>query len=401
MGRRHKRKLGARRYKDYSNDVLQEALNDIDTNNVTFREAAEKYNISKSTLQRKMEKKNMRAPGRPCLLAIFKEEAMVDNIKTLAQWGFHLSLLDLRMFAKEVLDTSGEKIPQFKENLPGIDWAYSFLERHKKQLTVRLCQNIKANRAKTDCEALLDCFKNLQKVIENVPPTHICNFDETNLSDDPGKKKMIFNRHVRHPERIINSSKSSTSVMYAFTANGDLLPDYVVYKSAQLWNTWIEGGPKGTCYNRSKSGWFDVTCFKDWFHKIIIPWARKLKGKKVVIGDNVSSHFSQEVLSKCQEMNIAFVCLPPNSTHILQPLDVAFFRPLKSHWLALLEKWKIKEHYNVASLPKNEFPAMLKQLREKMAPNARQNIESGFEASGIYPLAPERVSNYLVCLDKS
>ena len=41
-----------------------------------------------------------------------------------------------------------------------------------------------------------------------------------------------------------------------------------------------------------------------------------------MIGDNLSSHISEAVICKCAKYHIKFVCLPPNSTHLSQPLDV-------------------------------------------------------------------------------
>ena len=33
------------------------------------------------------------------------------------------------------------------------------------------------------------------------------NYDETNLSDEPGQKKCVFRRGINYPERVINFSK--------------------------------------------------------------------------------------------------------------------------------------------------------------------------------------------------
>jgi hypothetical protein len=152
------------------------------------------------------------------------------------------------------------------------------------------------------------------------------------LTDDPGTKKCIFKRGVKYPERIKDSTKTAISVMFCGSASGDMLPAYVVYKAENIWSTWTEGGPKGTRYNRSRSGWFDSCCFNDWFQSTFVPHVKKLPGKKVVIGDNLSSHFTDTVLRLAAENDILFVCLPPNATHLLQPLDVAFYRPLKGNW---------------------------------------------------------------------
>ena len=159
-----------------------------------------------------------------------------------------------------------------------------------------MCQNITKKRAGVNVETVNNYFAELSKTLEGVPPQNIINYDETNLTDDPGRRRMIFRRGVEYPERILNGTKSSTSLMLAGTAAGELLPLYVVYKNENLWDTWRQGGPPRTRYNRSRSGWFDHICFYDWFSTVAIPYCRKLPGRKVLIGDNLSSHFSNRIL---------------------------------------------------------------------------------------------------------
>ncbi|XP_055533763.1 uncharacterized protein LOC129723520 isoform X2 [Wyeomyia smithii] len=143
----------------------------------------------------------------------------------------------------------------------------------------------------------------------------------------------------------MDHSKSSFSVMFAAAADGFVLPPYVVYASVHLYSTWTEGGPKGTRYNRSKSGWFDKVIFEDWFTSMALPYFMNLNNDlpKVIIGDNLASHLSYKVMKSCLENSIRFVFLPPNATHLCQPLDVAYFRPLKQAWRKTLDIWK-KQH---------------------------------------------------------
>jgi hypothetical protein len=71
-----------------------------------------------------------------------------------------------------------------------------------------------------------------------------------------------------------------------------------------------------------------------------LPYLKRLPGKKVLIGDNLVGHLSFLVVKKCEQYNILFTLLPPNATHILQPLDIAVFHPLKAAWRAVLQKWR-------------------------------------------------------------
>lgn len=82
-------------------------------------------------------------------------------------------------------------------------------------------------------------FENLRESLEGVPPANIINYDETNVTDDPKGKLQIFRRGAKHAERIMNNTKSSTSIMFAVTATGFHLSPYVVYKAERLQQSWI------------------------------------------------------------------------------------------------------------------------------------------------------------------
>lgn len=201
-----------------------------------------------------------------------------------------------------------------------------------------MAENVKLQRANISASTLQQYITELAVTLNGVHPKNIYNFDESNLSDDPGKRLVIVKKGCKYPEFVCNSSKVSYSLMMCGTASGELLPMYVVYKSIHLWDTWMENGPPGCRYDNSKSGWFDIPTFDRWFRRILIPNARMKAGPKVVICDNVSFHISHDLKQLCRQYEIKFVCLPPNSTHITQPLDVGFFRPVKRKWRTILCK---------------------------------------------------------------
>lgn len=111
----------------------------------------------------------------------------------------------------------------------------------------------------------------------------------------------------------------------------------------------------------------------------------------MLIGDNLSSHLSLEVIRACEQNDISFIFLPPNSTHLCQPLDVSFFRPLKTAWRQILTSRKKTEGRKQAAIPKDTFPRLLRQLNECISDNAESNIKSGFLKCGIVPLNREKV----------
>ena len=102
----------------------------------------------------------------------------------------------------------------------------------------------------------------------------------------------------------------------------------------------------------------------------------------MLIGDNVASHFTPEVIESSIANNIAFTCLIPNSTHLLQPLDMAVFRPIKQEWRKILQQWR-KESRVKGGIPKNHFPRLLSQLYNHLKGD---NLVSVFRATGIFLL---------------
>ncbi|KAJ8881795.1 hypothetical protein PR048_018281 [Dryococelus australis] len=117
------------------------------------------------------------------------------------------------MVVKYYLARLVRNVPTFKDNCPGLEWVLSFCKRHS-ELTVCFASNIRRSRP------------------PDLPPSKILNFDDSNLTDDPGKKRVLVKRGVKYTEKICNSSKSSTSLMFAGKVEGETLPPFVVYKSA-------------------------------------------------------------------------------------------------------------------------------------------------------------------------
>ncbi|XP_063239266.1 uncharacterized protein LOC134540445 isoform X1 [Bacillus rossius redtenbacheri] len=390
MVRKHARKPGST-YAAYSNKAMEDAMKAVSEGKLSIRSAAEKYSVNRCTLNRKLKGVHVQPYGRPPALSQDEEAVLLKSIITAAEWGFPLSCLDVRFIVKQYLDKKGVTVSRFKNNLPGEDWCRSYLGRHKDALTIRLSENIKRSRAQVNEETLREYFTNLKNSIQDIPVELLINYDETNLVDDPGKSKVIVRRGCKRAERIMDSSKATSSLMFAGTASGILLPPYLVYKAEHLYNTWQEGGPEGARYNTSKSGWFDSALFEDWFETVALAYFKKVATKdqpKALIGDNLSSHLTLSVIQKCEEYNIRFILLPPNSTHLCQPLDVAFFRPLKCHWRQVLMDWKMKHK---GTIPKDVLPRLLKSTLKSLSPSIEKNLKSGFRATGVYPYNPEEV----------
>ncbi|KAJ2945180.1 hypothetical protein O0L34_g9250 [Tuta absoluta] len=197
MPRTYKRRLGSREYRNYTERNLNSAVTDVAEGRLSIRGASVKYDIPYGTVYNKYYGKFGRKPGAQPVLSENEENIILKSAAKCAEWGFPLSLLDLRICAKTLLDKQGRSVSKFHNNLPGVDWAYSLLKRYKNEYSQRVATNIKKAKAAVSLASLGEYFDNLEGVVKDVPPSNIFNYDESNMSDDPGKKIGIY-RHIWH-----------------------------------------------------------------------------------------------------------------------------------------------------------------------------------------------------------
>ena len=239
MPRNYVPKPGVRR-RLFDYPQFEDAKEAIETGLMTMREASKAFKIPKTTLHDKMHGKyKSNKPGRANALSGEVENSLVEFLLTTASWGFPQTNQDLKSFVRHFLIAKDLKISRFTDGVtPGTDWVKSFLHRHRNRLAERFGNNIKRARAQVSNATLDEYFVELEKSLEGLESDAIFNYDESNLSDDPGKKKFIFKRGVKYPDRVINHTKSSISIMMCGSADGCILPPYVVYKAKNVHPSW-------------------------------------------------------------------------------------------------------------------------------------------------------------------
>ncbi|XP_066930866.1 uncharacterized protein [Clytia hemisphaerica] len=393
MARHPKRKAGkygARQYQtkyDPNDGTMERALTEIRLGK-KVKDIALKYKIPRSTLYDKIKDNHPKKVGRPTVLSHDEEKALASMVELTCEWQVPMDRTDLRYFVQDYLNKKGVKLFR-NENLPSMDWTERFIRDFK--LKLRSVDNVKPNRSGLSLEDVNKFFINLEKELDGVPPENIWNFDETNFTDDPGKKKVIVSKRRRRVERCMPHSKTSFSVMCCGNPKGEFMPPMIVYKSKCMWENWKKHGPRGASYTMSKNGWFEAQSFTKWFMDLALPRLKELTGKKVIIGDNLGCHYTADVLIECRRHNIAFIPLIPNTTHISQPLDVAVFSPVKKFWRQSLEAWR-RETRIKDDLQKTCFPAILRSTFIRIERELGTALESGFRTCGIHPLDRTKIA---------
>lgn len=62
------------------------------------------------------------------------QNILAKCICSAGEWGFPLTIDDIRLIVKAYLNRSGKKESRFKDNLPGREFKMSLLQRHKATL---------------------------------------------------------------------------------------------------------------------------------------------------------------------------------------------------------------------------------------------------------------------------
>ena len=83
----------------------------------------------------------------------------------------------------------------------------------------------------------------------------------------------------------------------------------------------LEVSPNGWTNNQLALAWLE--------HFDTYTKRQTVGGYRLLIIDGHESHCSVDFQDLCKEKNIVLLCMPTHSSHLLQPLNVACFSPLK------------------------------------------------------------------------
>jgi len=145
----------------------------------------------------------------------------------------------------------------------------------------------------------------------------------------------------------------------------------------------MDGTPLGTVYHCHHSGCIQRVIFTEWFRHFLLHSASSVNFPSLLILDGHSTHTRNiEVIDLARDNGVTLLVLPPHCSHRLQPLDVAYMKPLSTYYNRECEKW-LRSHpgrvittFQVGAL---FGAAYLKASTPESAIN-------GFSKAGIFPL---------------
>ena len=373
-------------YRTWTELSMREALNSVQQG-MSVSKASVIHGIPRSTLKDHVHGRVVPGakPGAPTLLSSSEERDLVEFLCNCASIGYGKTRQDVMTIVSRMLTGKGEK----RSVTSG--WWSKFIARHHRELSLRTPATLSLSRASASSQASIDNYFDilehslLSTGLHNYPAL-IFNMDESGFPLDPKPLKTIDSRGSRNPYCISSGSKSQVSVAACVSAAGQSLPPYIIWKRKTMCPDMAIGELPGTEYGLSEKGWMNGVLFKAWFRKVFLRYAPASRPILLLL-DGLSSHYNPDTIKLATENEVIIFTLPPNTTHITQPLDKGVFGPFKAHWKLVCHDYLLSHPGHVIN-PYNFVQLFSKAWLESMT---AANIAAGFEVTGIYPLNRQAV----------
>ena len=224
-------------------------------------------------------------------------------------------------------------------------------------------------------------------------PEDIWNMDETGFRIGIGKDQLIVTKRKRTHYFGIPENRESATAIEAISAGGQYIPAFLIVAGQVHMTQWYaqpELNPD-TAIRPTPSGYTNDQVGLEWLEYFDKHTVKKVVGRKrLLILDGHGSHHTKEFIAYCDAHDIVPFGLPPNLTHLLQPLDVVVFQPLK-HYHAKALDLLVRE--GLVNITKIEFLSCIEEVRRQAF--KKSTILSSFKKTGIWPFNPQPVLKIL------
>jgi hypothetical protein len=356
------------------------------------RSAATAFKVSKDTLSRRRRGIPARRDCTPNSknLTDLEEQAIVDHALDVDSRGFQLNYDMLREMANKLL--ADRHAPPV-----GVNWPPRFVTR-KAELKLRVNRKYDYQRAlNEDPEIIKDWFRLVAntKSKYGILDEDTYNFDEAGFQMGVIGSRMVITGSERRqaPKSIQPGNTEWVTTIIATNTQGSSIPPFIIFKGAQHYDTWYDAiaDKPDWVLSISEKGWTSLEHGFEWLqHFDRYTESQTIGVYRLLIMDGHDSHNTTEFREYCKGHNIITLCMPPHSSHLLQPLDVGCFGPLKRAYSTEIENFA---RCRINHITKEDFLPAFKAAFTKAI--NEENIQGGFRGAGLVPFDPENVISKL------
>ena len=326
-----------------------------------------------------------------------EESALEQWILVMDERGFPPRVATVRRMANLLLAdrvrTSSDDLPSVGEN-----WVRKFIKR-RPSLESKYTRKYDHQRALCEDPKIIRNWFNLVRNIRakyGILDEDVYNFDETGFQMGVISTAKVITGSGKAGRPTISQpgNREWVTVIEAINSYGWTLPPMIIFAGKVHQAAWYEDGllPHKWTIGLSENGWTNDKLGLTWLQKIFNEHTRsRTVGKyRLLILDGHGSHATADFDKYCSDNWIIPLYMPPHSSHLLQPLDVGCFSPLKRSYGQKVEN---RMRLGINHIAKLEFLAMYKQARTDIM--TESNVRTGFAVTGLVPYNPDQVLSRL------
>lgn len=381
-------------YKNYTDENLDKAVVAVKSGIMSYRKACDTFKVPKTTVLNRVNGDvvdsgdGIKAGRRPAL-PMEVEQKIVDSSLKAAEMGFGISKQQLILKVSRLCKSLGLNV--FKNNIPSDDWWRGFRSRHP-EISLRKPEPLSTMRSRMMNRVVVsNYFSELLHLISHhsLTPDLIWNMDETGKQFEHRPTTVVARKGVKSLPGRTGNSKENVTILACVNAQGGALPPMCIAKGKTprcLESFATMDSPPGTLWTYQERAWMCDLLGEMWFSQVFIPNIGPKRPQLLIL----DSHSSHEVLGLLQEAvreNIIILAMPPHTSHHLQPLDKCVFGPF-SHAYDKACTDLLSEHPDLL-INKTTWPRVFNTAYT--AAFTKENIVSGFRATGIWPPNPSAI----------
>ena len=354
--------------------------------------AAKLYGVPPSTLKDQLSGRVVHGvnPGRKQYLTKQEEKELADHLILSAKVGYDKTCRDVMNLVEKYMNSRPSEDENQKKVTISNGWWFKFRKRNPSICLRRGDSTAGLRMNAVNSENINEYFDLLEEVFEEYGfadhPEAIYNMDDTGIPLEPRPPKVVAKRGQKKVRYQMSGQKQQITVIGCGSATGHVIPPLIVFAAKQINYLWTKNEVTGSCFAVSDNGWVDHELFSFFLTKHFMANAVPYRPLLLLL-DGHSTHFEPKSLQLAKEHNIVVFCLPPHTTHVCQPLDCSFFKPLKEHWRGECHRFCQKNPGLVIS--KFNFYGIFREAWLKAI--SPSNVIAGFKKAGVYPLNRDKI----------
>ncbi|XP_044010232.1 tigger transposable element-derived protein 6-like [Aphidius gifuensis] len=387
---------------DWHPENMIQAINQVIYHQKSIQETARRYGISRTTLSRRIQQyrfnpdiilASQKGLGsyQPFFTPTQEKELKNHLIEVQGQLR-GLGSKQTRVLACLAAQENNIETP-WTDSIAGKEWLRGFRARHP-DLALRKPESVSIYRARGFNKVVVNKFYDLLEQQQNMniiigvgdsvqyPPDRIFNIDETCQSVDPKTQvKILCLKGQRRTGQLTTSDRNKAiTVTVCVSASGHLVPPLFIFGRKKMHNKLIANTMEGSWGTVTDKGWMTAASFLQWFKWFIEYTVPTIQRPVLLILDGHASHTKNiEVSRLAAASHVTILCLPPHTTHRLQPLDVSIMKPLSDAYGEISTNMT----RSGKRLIEEDIAGMMSMAMEAAA--TPKNIRAGFRATGICP----------------